>query len=438
MRRFVQVMFFLALVDEGRSLYKQYFFITPFGWVHSLLFEAIASIRPYDVAMLVALLMSTGGFRTRTTPALKRTMLGAVFVIFVGLSYGVGTGGDGRAAGWQVYLPLSMILTAFAIAATHQTAEHFASLFKGFVAAGVVHAIMCLLFMRMYFGWIYPPPEYCTTHDDTILWTSSVWLLLLAAALFPNKRTKRLAWILVPLVLLAIQFNKRRMAWVSLVGAGIAAYFVLPDDKLKRRIRRGILIAAPIIAIYTAVGWGSSNPIFIPLRSFSTVSVDQDKSTKARNMENLGLIATANQYGPLMGSGWGHKYVEVSSLYKIYFFELWPYVPHNSVLGLLAYSGYVGFVGFWMMVPMAAFFHARVAREAARPMDRFIATISLVQLVACADQWYGDMGAFSPFTMYTLASALAAGLRLPAASGVFPALGGARKARPPQPARARA
>ena len=198
------------------------------------------------------------------------------------------------------------------------------------------------------------------------------------------------------------------------------ASYVRPRDISLRRIKRVATVALPVLLLYVAVGWGRPQPIFAPLRSFTTVSVQQDNSTRARNVENLGLIATAEQDGWLLGSGWGHKYVEVSGKYNIYFFELWPYVPHNSVLGLFAYTGYVGFVGFWMCVPMAAFFHARVARHAKRPLDQYVATIGLVQIVACADQWYGDMGSFSPFTMYTLAATFAAALRLPVASGDWP------------------
>jgi hypothetical protein len=411
-----------VLVDEARSAYSEYL-LAPFHWVRDYLLEPIAKVRPLDVMLLavLALAVAKGAFRVRTVRPVKRTLLGALGVTVLALVYGLATGGDGRAAGWQSYLPVSVILAAFAIAATHHTAEHFTGLLKGFVLAGVVHAVMCIVFHVFYVqaGRITPLPDYEGTHDDTVIWTSSVGLLLLFVLQYPTTRNRLVVGLLLPLILAAIQVNRRRLAWVSLIAALVTLYFVLPASKTKRRIQRAVAIAIPVILLYVVVGWGRSEGIFRPLRSFETVSVEEDNSTKARDMENLGLIATSTQYGWLLGSGWGHKYVEVSHKYQIYFFELWPYVPHNSVLGLFAYSGYVGFLGYWMLFPMSAFFHARVARQASRPLDRNVASVAIMQLVACADQWYGDMGSFSPVTMYTLAATLAMALRLPIASGVW-------------------
>ena len=53
-------------------------------------------------------------------------------------------------------------------------------------------------------------------------------------------------------------------------------------------------VFVPIILVYVVVGWGRANPIFLPLRSLSTVTTKEDGSTLARNAENLGLIATAS------------------------------------------------------------------------------------------------------------------------------------------------
>jgi hypothetical protein len=42
-----------------------------------------------------------------------------------------------------------------------------------------------------------------------------------------------------------------------------------------------------------------------------------------------------------------------------------------------------------------------------------------MQIVACGNQWYGDMGAFSAVTDYTLATCFAAALRVPLAAGAW-------------------
>jgi len=433
-RRFVQILLFLAWADEGNSLYAEYMW-APFRWVNEWLIKPVGKVRPIDALMLMALAyaVSKGAFRVATVRPIKRTIFGALGVTLLALVYGLSTGGDARAAAWQTYLPFSTILTAFTIAATHHVAEHFVGLLKAFVAVGVVHAVMGIAFHLLYLhsGSIYPYPEYDTTHYDTVLWTASVALLVLLPLRFPSPRNRLLAAVLVPLMLVAIQFNRRRLAWVSLIADLLTLYFVLPASRVKRTIQRVALSIGPVVLLYVVIGWGRPEGIFRPLRSFQTVSTEEDSSTKARDMENLGLIATATKYGWVMGSGWGQKYVEISSRYNIYEFELWPYVPHNSVLGLFAYTGYVGFTGFWMLFPMTAFFHARVARQAKRPIDQYMSTVALMQLVVCANLWYGDMGSFSIVTMYTLSSTLAMALRLPIASGVWSNGGGVRRAAPP-------
>lgn len=418
----VRLLFFLVLVDEARSVYAEHMF-TLFAWVRPWLVDPIAKVRPIDVILGGVLLFAAlqGAFRTSTTRPLKRTLYGGVAVTLLALVYGLATGGDSRAAGWQSYLPLSMVLVSFAIAATHRTAEDFRALFNVLIAAAVWHAVMCVVFHFAFVrsGHITPAPDYESTHDDTVIWTVAVGFLLLQALQSPTTRNKLLAGVLVPILLAAIQYNKRRLAWISLSASLLALYFFLPEGPAKRRIQRAAAVAVPVLLLYVVIGWGRPEGIFRPLKSFQTVSTEEDNSTKAREMENLGLIATVKESNWLLGSGWGHKYVEVSNRYQIYFFELWPYVPHNSVLGLFAYTGYLGFIGYWMNIPMAALFHARVARRAGRITDRFIGMVALFELVACADQWYGDMGSFSELTMFTLASSMAVALRLPISSGIW-------------------
>jgi hypothetical protein len=419
-RRFAYLLFFLALVEEGRSTYSDYVF-APFKWAHVLI-EPIAKVRPLDVMLGVILVVAKmgSGSKLPTTRPMARALLAVLGVTVFALLHGLATGGDARAAGWQMYLPLAMVLASFAFGAVMKSAEDYLGLLRVILAAGVCHAVMCIVFHFLYIrpGLVSPLPEYEATHDDTILWTVGVGFLLVQSLLTPSARNRLLAAVLIPLLLTAIQFNRRRLAWVSLTGILVTMYFLMPPSAARRRVNRIAAVIVPLVLVYVAVGWGRTEGIFRPLRSFQTVSTEQDASTLARNVENLGLIATAKQ-GWLLGTGWGHGYVEISAKYQIHSFELWPYVPHNSVLGLFAYTGYLGFVGYWMMFPVAAFFHARLARHAGRPVERLVGMVGLMQIVACADQWYGDMGAFSAVTTYTLASSLAGALRLPIAAGVW-------------------
>jgi hypothetical protein len=107
--------------------------------------------------------------------------------------------------------------------------------------------------------------------------------------------------------------------------------------------------------------------------------------------------------------------------YDISGFELWRYIPHNSILGLLAFTGVLGFAGFWLPIPTAVFLNARTARLASDPRIRNIALVGAAQLIVSANQLYGDMGLFSLEAMYVMGVSYGIALRLPLLAGVWSA-----------------
>jgi hypothetical protein len=261
---------------------------------------------------------------------------------------------------------------------------------------------------------------YLTTHDDTIVWVVAIMALLLNT--LDNRKTMVSVrnFALILFFMGAIQFNSRRLAWVSL-GMGLTVlYLLLPTGKAKRRVTRVLYLVAPLVLLYVVVGWGRSNPIFLPLRSFASVSTQEDGSTLARNAENLGLIATANSWGPLLGSGWGKPYLWLTKKYDISgAFDLWEYIPHNSILGLLAFTGIIGSSIWWSTIATGVFLNTRVARLSSDPVARSVATIGAAQIVVCGNQLFGDMGIFFLKPMYFLAISYAIAMRLPGATGVW-------------------
>ena len=423
MRRVLNLLFFVMLVNEGSDncLYGKAMF-SPFFWVEGFFFKPILSVRPFDLVLLGILLF--GSLGKKRGAKMVRPMRTALFVaasaVMLALVYGLARGGDARAAGWQSYLMFTTVLATFTFAAVNTKAEHFIAIMNVTVYASVYRAIMGICFYVFFVrvGAITPRPEYVTTHEDSVLWAVSIAFLLVRVLETPSLRAKLTAWLVIPLLVVAIQLNNRRLAWITLGGELIVLYVMIPESAVKRRVKRAALIAVPLIALYALVGWGRTEGIFRPLQAFQSVSSAEDNSTKARVVENLGLIATANQSSWLMGTGWGHKYVEISNQYQIYMFELWPYIPHNGVLGLLAYTGMVGFFGYWMTLPIGVYLLARTGKLAARPADRLVGLVGVMQIVACANQWYGDMGYFHVLSMYILASCFAAALRLPVV--IFP------------------
>ena len=72
------------------------------------------------------------------------------------------------------------------------------------------------------------------------------------------------------------------------------------------------------------------------------VDSKRDASTAWRDMENFNLIPPTAR-ARCSGSGFGHPLVEKVKLPDVTAaYELEPYVPHNSVLGLWAFGGLLG------------------------------------------------------------------------------------------------
>jgi hypothetical protein len=428
----VAVLLVLMFANDRDTTYAEHMF-APMGWVQDVLMQPVLQVRPFDALMIIVLLMawSQGQTKGPWVAPMRSALLIALGTIVLWFLYGVVTGGDVRGASWQTYLILSTILFAFVVAAIFRTPEHYVLLAKAFMIAAAYRALMCWIgyFVVVRPGTIHPMPEYTAAHDDTVLWVVAI-IVTVVHALFARKRGGLWKTLLsLALFLGAIQWNSRRLAWVSLIMAVMALVALIPPGTARTRVRKAATVVVPIIAIYVIAGTQSDAHIFRPVQAFMTVSTEEDASTKARNMENLGLIATSNLSSRLVGTGWGHVYHEVSNKYSIAsIFELWGYIPHNSILGILAFTGALGFAGFWLAFPTAVFLLARLARQGNTPLARAIGIIGVAQLVVCANQMYGDMGIFFVRSMYVLAAAYAAAMRIPIVTGAWPNPAAARAA----------
>jgi hypothetical protein len=419
------LLLFLVFVDDDGCAYALPSRLgAPMGWVYQVFLQPTPiKLRPFDLIMLIVLFLAASKRDKRgpQIPPMKNSLFLILGTTVTWFMYGIVRGGESRYASWQVYLIVSTVLLAFTVAATFRTPADFQRLAKWLIAAAFYRAVMCWI---SYFTWgresVGESGAFLTTHDDTVGWVVSILILIVNAV---DRRSARVTARNVFLILFfigAIQWNSRRLAWVSLAMGLVMVYILFPPGAAKRRVTRAARFVVPVIALYVVVGWGRANPIFLPLRSLSTVSTQEDGSTLARNAENLGLIATANANGFVMGTGWGRPYIAVSMKYDISAsFELWQYVPHNSILGLLAFTGALGFAGFWLAVPTAVFLNARLARLSSDPVARSVGLIGAAQLIVSANQLYGDMGIFDLKPMYVIAVSYAIALRLPRVAGVW-------------------
>jgi hypothetical protein len=95
-------------------------------------------------------------------------------------------------------------------------------------------------------------------------------------------------------------------------------------------------------------------------------------------------------------------------------------MPHNSVLGLAAFAGALGFPVVWCFLPVGAFLAARALAFAQRPVEQVLASVGFVYPFVYGVQAFGDVGLQSVKANVLLACTLAIGARLAVLTGAWP------------------
>jgi O-antigen ligase len=167
------------------------------------------------------------------------------------------------------------------------------------------------------------------------------------------------------------------------------------------------------------------------VNTFKSMIVGEHNDTGVmdyRDVENFNVITTW-QKNPLLGTGYGHGFDEVMKLADIsHLFEDYLYHPHNSVLGLLAFGGVVGFTGVWLFVALTVYFAVRSYHRAHPPQWRAWALVVVSIVVAYTNQCFGDMGISSWYATILMALAVTIAGKLATRTGAW------RNAQAPVPA----
>ncbi len=122
----------------------------------------------------------------------------------------------------------------------------------------------------------------------------------------------------------------------------------------------------------------------------------------------------------MAGTGWGHPFemaVELPDVVSQY--ELEPYLPHNSVLGIWAYTGYIGFTALWMLLAVGLYFCARAYRSATQPGDRITALTCFATIMVYVVHCYGDMALGSWTSIFLVALSLTFAGKLAVSTGAW-------------------
>jgi O-antigen ligase len=358
--------------------------------------------------------------RVASPPALAALVVAYVAAIAFAAANGLARGGSTEVAVWQTR-PLLLVAAFFFLfeAALRGPADHLLA-GKVVVLAAASKALMALWVRWTVAPHASIPVEYVTDHGDSMLFTLACLALAAHAFERPDRKRVQAALLFLPLLLLAIDANMRRTAWLQL-ALGLVMFLVVARGSRRRRtLGRLALASIPIVALYGAAGWSSTAAAFRPVQLVrSVVDSKVDRSTWDRQVEDWNLAMSMRDH-PILGRGFGHEwteYVAGDQITDIF----WRYraQPHNQLLGVLLFSGALAFVWIWAPFAVLVLLAARAYPRARTPEERATALCVGASSIVLAIQCFADLGPF--WTQYAVLAALALALggKLATATGAL-------------------
>jgi hypothetical protein len=332
-------------------------------------------------------------------------------------------GGDLQMAKNQVQFFVLLLSMAYLLTVSLRDSADIRVLGKVLLAAACAKALLALWIASPFLDLPRPLP-FATHHGDSMLFAGVAMMLIARVSEQPSRHNLKQGILFLPVLIAAMVVNNRRLAWVEMVVSMVILLVLSRNSRLKRFVTRTLTLCIPFALVYVAAGWNSQGRIFAPVRAFRSVQdSDVDRSTLYRDVENYNLLYTLRM-NPILGTGFGHPYSEEVKSDDISFFKEYLYLPHNSVLGLWAFGGVIGFTGLWAALAVGVFFAARGYNHSELPDDRAAALTALIMVMIYEIQCWGDIGFSEKRSVFLVGAALAV-------SSQFAAL--TRRRRPTRP-----
>lgn len=376
--------------------------------------------------VLLALTLARSRHALRRPPSVfVRATLVALVAVLLLEGWGMLRGGDLRFSMLQMRPMVLTGLGSLVLAHASPRSSNVRLMLGVVVAAATLRALVGLYYLLVIEAGLNAAQleigggRYLMTHADSVLLVVALFICISTGVAWPNRASLLLNVTLSPLLAAAIVVNNRRLAFVSF-GLGLLAMYASVQGPLRRRVNQLALILLPLGALYLVAGWSAQGLWAQPARTVHSLFKGGDASTSMRDIENYNLIVTARQH-PLLGSGFGHEYVEVTRAFSIEsFLEAYRYIPHNSLLWLASAGGVIGFTMFWWLPLVGVFLAALVLRHARSPLDQVVAQSAIAAVIAYGIQCFGDMGMQSWLVVMVLITMLGLVASRAAALGVWP------------------
>lgn len=246
-------------------------------------------------------------------------------------------------------------------------------------------------------------PNLAFSHESALFIAAAILLLIARFAWSNNlaREWKSIGLLIIPTIALLVM--KRRAGVVALdVGLVVLCLVLL------RQNFRMFLIVVPVAAVFIglllAVTWNAPGGSGTFARSFRSATGDQTVSERDQSSDDYRKQEGENirlniQADPIVGIGFGRVYRFYVPVADLSSWELWRFVPHNSIMWFWMKAGILGFV------TMATLFAVAIAKsmQLLRPgrkdaMTPYAFSMAAFVIMFVVYSWV-DLGLVTPRTM---------------------------------------
>ena len=212
-------------------------------------------------------------------------------------------------------------------------------------------------------------------------------------------------FLMFPPVLYSYYVSDRRSAMLSLIIAlGLVFLFLYQERKLLFQVLVPIMVVGGIA--YLGIFWNNTSALGKPAQTIKSVIATDESNAKDQSsnyyriLENFNSYYTIRQH-PLMGVGFGNKFIQAVQMPDISFFIFWEYITHNSILWIWMQSGVFGFMTMLYMIAMGLMKGARIAWKLPSSEIKVFAIVSATFLFMHFIYAYVDISWTSQSMLYT-------------------------------------
>lgn len=322
-----------------------------------------------------------------------------MLMVLVGELHGIASGGNVTLSLWEVRGQVYMFVAYLLACNLVKSRREINTLVWIVLLGGGIKGIQGVVRYFLVLGGSLHGAESLFPHEQAFFYNAFLTLTPILFLYGGSRRLKRVALVLLPLVLVADIANNRR-AGVLAFGVGLVMLLIITVFVYapRRRLVVALLCLGAVIWIpYYNIYKTKSGLLAEPARAVYSNSHPDPRDASSnlyRDNENADLKYTMKLTltNRVIGFGFGKPFYTpyaLANISNVYIF--WNLLPHNSVLWVWMRMGTAGYILFWLLIGGAIMQGVRLARRLREPYLKGLAVFITAMVVQEVIFGYTDL-----------------------------------------------